>query len=243
MKKAYIYTVIFTLIFAMVLSACGSRTGKATENANSSTEESSKATENVSDTSAAETDKDLSASTSKKQTDDTDSTGGAVITARYYRLVYYCVPFAFVNIVGKDEFNKWEDTYLSNLTFINNDAEKPSTIEIVEFIKYFNISREDFDRANLNYAKAIDDGDEYRPLMNPLDFAEQESDEIYNADIIFTLDYDTINSYYKGLDNAYPFMNRYEYNEAVAAGEYTPRTTDYIDVDQMEKDIIAKYGK
>lgn len=33
------------------------------------------------------------------------------------------------------------------------------------------------------------------------------------------------------------------YEQATENGEYTPRTTDWVDIEQMEAEIIAKYGE
>lgn len=76
--------------------------------------------------------------------------------------------------------------------------------------------------------------------MNPQDFANQEIYEVYNGDIIYTFDDEIINNYY--LSHDYPFCYASEYEEAVANGTYETRTTDWIDVDQMEAEINAKYG-
>ena len=168
--------------------------------------------------------------------------GEGTITPRYYRMLYYCgIPYYYYILVDKAEADAWEEEYLTNISFEDELSEKPNSMEIVEFVKHFNISKEDFEKATLKSAKSIKELG-YSPCYNPQDFAEQESDEILNADIIYTFDYDIINQYYKGLRENYPFGPRYDYNEAVEKGEYTPQTTDWIDVDQMEADIIAKYG-
>ena len=79
-----------------------------------------------------------------------------------------------------------------------------------------------------------------QPIMNPQDFANQEIYEVYNGDIIYTFDDEIINNYY--LSHDYPFCYESEYEEAVANGTYETRTTDWIDVEQMEAEINAKYG-
>ncbi len=110
------------------------------------------------------------------------------------------------------------------------------------FLEHYNISRKDFDKANLKWAKIVRDDFGGKPMMNPKDFANQETDEVFNGDIIYTFDDEIINKYYMGHpDEFYPYWYADEYEKAVEEG-YTPRTTDWIDVDQMEADIIAKYG-
>ncbi|MBQ2973508.1 MAG: hypothetical protein IJE19_04060, partial [Clostridia bacterium] len=65
--------------------------------------------------------------------------------------------------------------------------------------------------------------------------------EIYNADIIYTFDDEIINEYYLTPD--YPYCAEFEYKNALEAGVYQTRTTDWVDIEQMEADIIAKYGE
>ena len=77
--------------------------------------------------------------------------------------------------------------------------------------------------------------------MNPQDFANQETDEVYNADIIYTFDDELINNYY--LSHEYPFVYISDYENAVSDGTYQTRTTDWIDIEQMEAEIIEKYGE
>ncbi len=64
--------------------------------------------------------------------------------------------------------------------------------------------------------------------------------EIYNADIIYTFDDEIINEYY--LSGEYPYVYPDEFEEAVENGEYTPQTV-WVDVNQLEAEIIAKYGE
>ena len=79
-----------------------------------------------------------------------------------------------------------------------------------------------------------------QPIMNPQDFANQEIYEVYNADIIYTFDNEIINEYYLTPD--YPYCADFEYEAAVERGEYKSQTEEWVDVDQMEAEINAKYG-
>ena len=76
--------------------------------------------------------------------------------------------------------------------------------------------------------------------MNPQDFANQEIYEVYNGDIIYTFEDEIINEYY--LTQDYPFCSDDECEYALKNGTYKTRTTDWVDVDQMEAEINAKYG-
>ena len=161
--------------------------------------------------------------------------GGAEILPGKYRNNYYQIPAFFADIIDRNIFNAWEKEY-----YLNNFPDNTNVMVMVDYIKEFNISKEDFERANLEYAKFIDEL--YSHIcLNPQDYADQEMQEIYNTDIIYTFDNKIINDYYLGID--YPFLNEYQYEEAVANGTYETRTTEFIDIKQMEAEIIAKYGE
>lgn len=156
----------------------------------------------------------------------------AYIQPQKYRHRFYSVPEPFVNLVGEDAYQAWLKT-----VDVSSNAE---TMVMMQFVQHFGISRERFDKANLLLAKAIRDALEEKPCIRPMDYTNQEDDEIYNADIIYTFDEEIINAYYLGPD--YPYLFDFEFDEAVAAGEYTSQTEEWVDVDEMEAEIIAKYG-
>lgn len=167
--------------------------------------------------------------------DETNDSGGAFLTTRKYRVRYYSVPYQFILIVGRDKYEEWYNEY--NL----DNPDDTNEMVIKKFIQYFDISKENFEKANLEFAKAISKGVICFPTMNPKDYADQETYEIYNADIIYSFDDDIINEYYSS--NDYAFGMWIEYNEALEAGTYQTRTTDWIDIEEMEAEIIAKYGE
>lgn len=173
----------------------------------------------------------------KKEESSQEDAGGAVPGLAKYRLIYYNVPLPFWDLVAdQDELQEWYENLL--------EASPNETNQMVmkAFLEHYNISREDFDKANLKWAKIIRDDFEGSPMMNPKDFANQETDEVFNGDIIYTFDDEIINEYYMGHpDEFYPYWYADEFEKAVEEG-YTPRTTDWIDVDKMEADIVAKYG-
>ncbi len=172
---------------------------------------------------------------SQKDKNTQNDIGGGDLGLLKYRMDYYNVPAPFANIIESDTYNLWY-----NEIALENPNET-NVMVMKKFIQHFDISREDFDRANLEWAKIIIEGFDGVPMMNPQDFANQETDEVYNADIIYTFDDETINNYY--LSHDYPFVYADEYEEAVANGTYETRTTDWVDIEQMEADIIAKYGE
>ena len=161
-------------------------------------------------------------------------TGDGVLNPQKYRICFYQIPAFFSNLVDKNTYEEWCETF-----FVGKYPDDTNEMVMVSFIKEFNISREDFDKANVEYGKFVEEV-YYDACMNPQDFAEQEFSEVYNADIIYTFDNNVISEYYLG--NDYPFFFEDEYKAALENGTYETRTTDWIDVDQMEAEINAKYG-
>lgn len=164
-----------------------------------------------------------------------DDVGGGTISTRKYRVNYYDVPYQFILIVGEDIYWEWDEQYN------NQNPDETNVMVMKSFIEYFNISKENFEKANLEWAKVILNKMGSQPTMNPKDFANQETDEVYNADIIYTFNDEIINEYY--LSGYYPYIYESEYEEAVESGEYTSQTEKWIDIEQMEAEIIAKYGE
>ena len=158
--------------------------------------------------------------------------GGGVIRPQKYRARYYTLYAPFVQLVGREACREWMETI--------DYSPDASSMVMLQFVRHFNITREQFDKANLETARIIRDSLDGRPCMRPMDYTNQEDDEIYNADVIYTFDEDIINAYYLGPD--YPYLFDFEFDEAVAAGEYTSQTETWVDVDEMEAEILAKYG-
>ena len=215
-----------TTFFILIFTACG----KNNENPISTTENESVT---ISEKETSETGSENEISEVTKPTESKNGSGGSIITVQKYRSAFYTIPYSFVEIVGKDTYNEWEE----NIDYHPGESEE---MLMLKYVQDFNISREDFDKANLKSAKIIKNDLDGRPCINPKDYANQEDDEIYNADIIYTFDEELIKNYYLG--NDYPYLYNIEFDEAVEKGEYTPQTDVWVDVAQMEADIIAKYG-
>lgn len=79
---------------------------------------------------------------------------------------FVTIPEQFAALVDSSEFQKWEDE------FSPHDG-----TALAEFVKYFSISREDFDRANAEYAL-------------------ESGCEPFDADMIFSFDSEAINRCY-----------------------------------------------
>ena len=160
--------------------------------------------------------------------------GGAFLTTRKYRVRYYSVPYQFRLLVGEDAYRDFENQ-------TDKTTDELNEMKIKRFVQYFNISREDFDKTNLEFAKVLKGDFDINLMMNPKDYADQEIEEVFNADIIYTFDDEIINEYY--LSPNYMFGLQIEYLDALENGTYQTQTTDWIDIEQMEAEIIAKYGE
>lgn len=159
----------------------------------------------------------------------------AAFSGMKYRMIYYDIPEPFVQIVKEEEYERWYDKFDQS----RGDSDE---MAMKAFIQHFDISREDFDKANLKWAKIRQDVFGGSPVMDPGDYAAQEADEIYNGDIIYTFDDEKINEYYEGRpEGFYPYRNADEFEKAVEKG-YVSKTSVRIDVEQMQADIISKYG-
>lgn len=161
--------------------------------------------------------------------------GGGELTLQKYRSIYYSIPSPFWDVVDENSRNDiygeyWEQPY--------------SEINIMRmriFVEEYDVPREKFDAANAEWARIVKEKLYGNPVINPQDYANQEFNEIYNADIIYTFDNEIINEYY--LSHDYPYCYESEFEEAVANGEYISKTEEWIDIEAMEAEIIAKYGE
>lgn len=146
---------------------------------------------------------------------------GGEVTTQKYRRRYYSVTRPFVDLVGREEYWAWEK---KNHDALYNDPKQPM---IVALIKEFNISREEFDKANLELARIIRDEVGETPLLEPHDYPSQEVYEVFNSDIIFTFDDELINEYYLCHSN-YQYVAENYVDEAVAEGKYEVRTKKFV---------------
>ncbi len=234
-KRVILFTSVIILGVLFIMTGCKKDLSAETEPGSTEVSETEKTSY---DSDISSTIEESNISTEAEETEPTQSdAGGAVAGLAKYRLAYYNVPLPFWDLVDDQaELQIWYEKLLEKSP---NDTNQ---MVMKVFLEHYNISREDFDKANLKWAKIIRDKFGGEPMMNPKDFANQETDEVFNGDIIYTFDDEIINEYYMGHPNEfYPYWYAYEFEKAVEEG-YTPRTTDWIDVDQMEAEIIAKYG-
>lgn len=223
MRKALcmVLSVVICFSAACLISSCGKETKEDLTTTNSSTT----TTPNLIST--------TSSLSTQQITNNESDVGGGVLRVYKYRDMFYSVPAPFVNLVGKENFFAWRETIDATTT--------AETMVISQFIQHFGITREQFDKANLEWAKGIRDNLYGIPCINPKDYANQMTDEVFNADIIFTFDDDLIREYYLSPD--YPYLYDIEFEQAVANGEYVSQTEEWVDIEAMEAEIIAKYGE
>lgn len=116
-----------------------------------------------------------------------------------YRAIYYSISYPFVQLVGEDKYYDW---WYSEYDVIPQNER--NEMAMVAFVKAFNISREQFDKANAKHIQTdlesgrdiIENPSEYEPGYD----RAKEVFEVYNADIIYTFDNELINSYYLYVD-------------------------------------------
>jgi hypothetical protein len=101
---------------------------------------------------------------------------------RPYRLLYYTIPDYICDLVSSDDFNEWAAQHFWG----GEKPDKRHEMGMALFVKYFNIPREDFDKAvaigNSVYSEYINSSEEY---------------EVPNSDVIYTFDNEIINKYYR----------------------------------------------
>lgn len=230
MKKKIFIHIFLILVTLSIFSSCDGKIATTKKEDNLSEKVSSGINESLKETTHIMTNE-----VSRLHTDnDEQDNGDGIIELRKYRVRYYSIPAPFADLVGREACYAWETEYNSL-----HDLHSSERMLIVDFISDFNISKEDFERANLELAKNF--SEHHSVMRNPQDHANQEIYEIFNANIIYTFDDEIINEYY--LSHDYPFLFEHEYEEAVADGTYRTQTTDWVDVEAMEAEIIAKYGE
>ncbi|MCI8331487.1 MAG: hypothetical protein HFE78_01475 [Clostridiales bacterium] len=106
-----------------------------------------------------------------------------------YRNIYYWEPTYLFDLVDRDECRSWYEEFVKPNIETNTE---PQEMYAVSFVKYFNISKEDFEICtNQLREKFID----FRDRCG--DDISDEGHEIPNADIIYTFDNEIINEYYR----------------------------------------------
>ncbi len=92
--------------------------------------------------------KDSTAQTTESESNETEvpAAGGTsgMYTTREYNMDYYAISSLFSQLIDKEAYEEW----LDSVGFYDNTATR-HTMNIVEFIKYFNIPKEDFKAANM----------------------------------------------------------------------------------------------
>lgn len=106
---------------------------------------------------------------------------------RKYRIIYYQICGEFTDLLPEDarqDFMNWADEESKK----NGYGENQNEMLLVSFVKRYNISRTDFDKAVKAYVDARNKTGE--------DLYSEEN-EVPNGDIIYTFDNEIINRYYR----------------------------------------------
>ncbi len=111
-----------------------------------------------------------------------------------YRYNYYRITAHYIDIVGAEAYFKW---FESNPDFAKKNLDE---MLMVSYIKHFGITREQFDAASQMRKDFYEENGNtllIYPFENDGEYSyDDEADEIYNADIIYTFDNELINEYY-----------------------------------------------
>lgn len=106
---------------------------------------------------------------------------------RKYRVIYYTIPGYFFDLLNDEQMNDFGD-WLEQNTKETNYGEHQNEMFLVSMIKRYDVPREAFDEAVQNYVS----------LGEKLEWGfKHESQEIPNADVIYTFDNELINRYYR----------------------------------------------
>ena len=104
-----------------------------------------------------------------------------------HRPLFYNLPYHIIQLVGIETFFTWERSW--------HEAETTGESIVVGFIRYFNISKDDFNRAN----------EEMRQFrMQFYVGTRNHLDEIYPVDLIFSFDNDLISEYFLWENSPFP---------------------------------------
>ena len=107
--------------------------------------------------------------------------GGDYFDMHRFRPLFYNLPAPFADLVGRDVYHAW---------LLSRCAEERENENVaVSFIRYFNISRSDFERAN----------EELRQIWSGIGASPEDSAsfELYPVELIFTFDNDRINEFFR----------------------------------------------
>jgi len=96
-----------------------------------------------------------------------------------YRPIFYELASSYVELVDANELRKWIAPRTESEEYLNECV-------AVSFIKRFNISREDFERAN----------EKRRIRVAEIGLEGTASGEVYDVDLIYTFDNDKINEFF-----------------------------------------------
>lgn len=221
MKKFVIVSVCLILIFSF--TACKSENfQEVTTSSSAFLEITDNVTTSNSLISNSETIADIEPSTY-------EGSGGGEIVQQKYRSIYYCIPAPFWDIVDEE---KRDNIYGDYWKTPDNET---NIMRMRVFVEEFHVPREAFDAANAEWARIIKENLYGTPVIDPKDYTNQEFDEVYNADIIYSFDNEIINEYY--LSHDYPYCYESEYEKALEDGSYNTQTKEIVDLANLKEEL------
>lgn len=145
---------------------------------------------------------------------------------RPYRIIWYQIPGPFYDLLESEQkiVDEWQWFYEDGIRTENGKTQ--TEMSLVTFIKRNNITREQFDRALAVIMEKTNEEDVYGD--------RHEFFEWPNADIIYTLDNEIINRYYRYESDVSP-------NEQVYDNDFKPSKEYFVPQDEDEYDFVRKY--
>ena len=119
-----------------------------------------------------------------------------------HRPLFYHMPAPFVNLVGREIFIEWRHA--------RSQEERENESIAVSFVRDFNISREDFERANEELRQAWERSMVWERAAITGEMSSRH--ELYDVDLIFSMDNETINNFFLWENS--PFENERAWGEA-----------------------------
>ena len=185
---------------------------------------------------------DSTVQTTESETNETEASaaGGTsgMYTTREYNMDYYAISSLFSQLIDKEAYEEWLDC----VGFYDNTATR-HTMNIVEFIKYFNIPKEDFKAANMEMP-------EYAV------YTDEQIDALYSNDKMLLAQY-FMNPYAINVDGEiYPpiWFTEHSLEEVQAAGitkevleekyeDWLSAFSEQSDICQNTKEILDAWNE
>ncbi len=183
MKKSIIRITVVLCILLALCTACQSGTPDAPSGTPASQGKPVSGEADTASGSAAESLPEYTAGSIKLEPQDQDD----YAFNRKYRIAYYQIGGEFTGLLSEEEYQDYME-WVDEKSKQDGYGENQNEMLLVSFVKRYNISRTDFDKAVKAYTDARNKTGE--DLYS-------EGNEVPNGDIIYTFDNEVINRYYR----------------------------------------------